>query len=414
MSLNSCAVKIFPGRVPDKITISTSKSYATRLLILASIVPDSFRIVRVPCSSDVINLINALKKIGLEITHEGDSVTVMNSFPDCEQDGNNSLVIETGDGGTTNRFLAALLARGEREYHLVPSGKISTRPSNELMDTLRSLSVQVEYGTPEDAFWLKIKGPIAIADRSSIEIASNRSSQFASALTLTLVDYPSLEIIPKNLAGSVPYYELTQRLVRQVRDTKQDRFSVPYDMSTLSYPLALGVICGTLRIEGLLELDPFQPDHILVEIITKMGGKTEFTTKGLVVYKSQLQGITLDCSNFPDLVPTLAFICSYSDGRSTLCGLEALQYKESDRISEITKSLDLFCISYCFDSDLQQLVIDGFSDEKPASSVEVLDLDDHRIIMMNYLFMLQNSGGVLGNIDHLKKSCPEFISLISQ
>ena len=66
-------------------------------------------------SSDVTSMLSVFKKIGLEIKKNGSDVTVVNSFPDCEKKINSEVIeIQTGDGGTTNRFLLPLLSVGKK------------------------------------------------------------------------------------------------------------------------------------------------------------------------------------------------------------------------------------------------------------------------------------------------------------
>ncbi|MBT3235201.1 MAG: hypothetical protein HN353_04565 [Bdellovibrionales bacterium] len=410
MSWNSSVVKVSPGDIAPSITISTSKSYAIRLLILASLVPEEFHLYQMPKSSDVENLIVALKMVGLIIIEAPGHIIVKKSFPACEQNVTTPLLVPTGDGGTTNRFLAALLAIGKRTYRLVPTGRIPLRPVEELTSALQNLAVEIKYGIANDNYWLEIKGPCD--DRNKIVVVeSDRSSQFASAISLALINLPQIKVQPAQLKGSHSYYTLTKYLIDQVTTKGIREYTVPFDMSTLSYPIALGLICQTLIVKGESLLDPMQPDSALVDIVRKMGGEVECLPDGLLISKSNLHAAQIECSDFPDLVPTLAFICSYSKGSSTLTGVKGLRYKESDRLDEICSTLKRFKVRHHFDQKSDRLTIEGRT-VIINHSPDVLDLEDHRIIMMNYLFMKHNQGGVLGKIDHLNKSCPELIPFI--
>ena len=91
------------------VNIPTSKSYANRILILASLCPKEVSIKNLPQSTDVVKLISCLKKVGVLFQEEGNITKVINSFPDCETDDDDPILLETGDGGTTNRFLLSFL-----------------------------------------------------------------------------------------------------------------------------------------------------------------------------------------------------------------------------------------------------------------------------------------------------------------
>ena len=104
-SENKVIVK--PGSFSKKISIPTSKSYANRILILASLCPKVVTIEGLPESTDVSNLIDCLEKIGIKFSKDSKGTfKVLNSFPECEADiDSDTVYLETGDGGTTNRFI---------------------------------------------------------------------------------------------------------------------------------------------------------------------------------------------------------------------------------------------------------------------------------------------------------------------
>ncbi len=126
-----------------KIEIPSSKSYANRALVLGALIGEHFKVSNVPTSSDVQNLLKCLKQIGLNIIEINNDVIFSNSFPSCEIETNEIITLNTGDGGTTNRFLMALLALGKNTYELVPTEKMIDRPMTELVEVLRELDVQI-------------------------------------------------------------------------------------------------------------------------------------------------------------------------------------------------------------------------------------------------------------------------------
>ena len=140
-----------------------------------------------------------------------------------------------------------------------------------------------------------------------------------------------------------------------------------------------------------------------------MGGKLEFKSSGLSLKKADgLRPIDVDCSSFPDLVPTLAFVCSYINGTSMLRNLKVLHYKESDRVKEIIRVLELFEVNFQYDQENEVIKIIGDKNQKKVSFKEFNPPPDHRIVMMGYLFMRRNSGGKISNSHHVNKSFPDF------
>ena len=101
----------FRGKKPVdvRVVIPGSKSVTNRALILGALKGQSFKVSELPDSTDVLFLIDAFKKIGLKLIHNNNSVQFLNSFPECEKENSETeIYLETGDGGTTNRFLIAL------------------------------------------------------------------------------------------------------------------------------------------------------------------------------------------------------------------------------------------------------------------------------------------------------------------
>lgn len=409
-------VRVSPEPFKKEIVVPTSKSYANRQLVLAAILKNPVTIRSLPESTDVTTMLSCFLQIGIKFRREGDDVTILNSFPECERDfpKDRPVILNTGDGGTTNRFLLAMLARGERVYFLNAAEGITKRPIMELIDVMESLGVLITRGrSQEDSFWLKVQGPYKIDPRQNVKafVDSSRSTQFASALALALADKSNVEIIPEKIKSSRKYYDLTLSLLKKL---PADFFQVPVDFSSLSYPLALALTFGEVLVSNCKEKDPFQADSIFLDLIGQMGGKLEFGGDdglgGLFLKKiPRPRPLDIDCSAFPDLVPTLAFVCSYADGTTYLRNLEVLHYKESDRIREIIKVLKLFEVDFQYQNTEEVLIIKGDVERKTAFR-EFFPPPDHRIIMMSYLFMRKNSGGIIHNASHVNKSFPDFFN----
>jgi 3-phosphoshikimate 1-carboxyvinyltransferase len=130
----------------------------------------------------------------------------------------------------------------------------------------------------------------------------------------------------------------------------------------------------------------------------------------LATDKFKLTPFDVDGSKFPDLVPTLAFVASHIEGKSTLRHLSVLRHKESDRIEEILKILRAFSIDFSFDDSIDELVINGKLHCSPP--VSITTARDHRMVMMAYLFLRANNGGHLGETDCVEKSFPDFFYIM--
>tara|TARA_R110000868_G_scaffold313440_2_gene574431 strand:- start:7242 stop:8369 length:1128 start_codon:yes stop_codon:yes gene_type:complete len=368
------------------------------MLFLAAITPGEIRLSNIPNSSDVTDMLKSLKVLGLKISElsQGELI-IHNSFPSCEIKANEPVVVECGYGGTTTRFLAALLVLGSNTYHLEASGHMRERPMSEMVEPLEKLGARIEHN--KNGVWLLIKGPVK-NKLELLEVDASRSTQFASAVAMMMSLWGG-KVSPLNLSASEEYFKMTEDAIEQSR---QNNWSVPLDFSSLSYPLALAANCGEVLIKNFKGIDRFQPDCVLIEILGQIGAKVELSKNELKVSCKSLGPWEGDCSGFPDLVPTLAFVLAYAKGTSKLKKLSVLQHKESDRLSEICKILKLNNIDHEVVDD--SLIIKGAQYHKEEVIYDAPD--DHRMIMVAALFMKVNGGGEILNYEHVKKSYPYF------
>jgi len=386
------------------IKVPTSKSFANRALILAAISDEEVTLHSMPESSDVKNMIRCLRQVGLDIEENEDSVVVKNSFPECEIPQEDIISLETGDGGTTNRFIIPLLALGENCYSLVPSEKMVDRPMDELDEVLNSLGVAV---IRDEQNWFALKGPYDI-DRLVVEVDCSRSTQFATGLALSLSKL-DVDVEPVNLVTSTPYWEMTVNMICNFREGAV--FDVPVDFSSLSYPLALAALNGDLLVQNCKGIDRFQADSAMIYILEELGVELAFSFDGLNVKGlPSIKSFEKDCRDCPDLVPTLCFLASYAQGETRLSNVDVLRHKECDRLAEMQRMLENFGVIYRYEKDSDTLLIEG---REPGDYVvDYSPPVDHRMVMVAYLFQRFNGGGMLANAGCVAKSFPDYFDVM--
>lgn len=382
-----------------QMSVPTSKSYANRILILAALEKEDVVIEDLPDSTDVLNLLKAFETIGLKVLREKNLTTIKGSFPACEKGQIDRCLVATGDGGTTTRFLIPFLALGKRLYQVEPEGGMRERPMEEMLEVLKKLQVRHNFKVEDK--WLELQGPMIPA--KSLTIDCQRSTQFASGFVLALgaenIDF-------KNLDTSEAYLEMTLKCKLKGAN---NFWKIPVDYSSLSYPVALAATSGRVHITNCFDVDPLQADSVLLKLLAHMGCDPEWREDGLVIQKNERLGpIQYDCSQCPDLVPTLAYLACFAKGESLLTGLEVLKYKESDRLNEISKVLSAFSVKHTQGQNFLRII--GGSAQKDF--IHYHPPADHRIVMMTYLMMRTLGGGKLDQIHHVNKSFPQFFELM--
>lgn len=386
--------RVEAGPLPATIDLPGSKSHANRYLILAARQGDR-EVVDLPVSDDVTALLQSLRAVGVDAVDVPGGVEFRNRFPECEPAGAAPLWLPVGEGGTTARFLVAMLATGRRRYELGLAGRLPERPWTELVEALRQGGAEVSLVDET----LTVQGPLDWA-RLPTAISAARSTQFASALQLAGAR-EGFKLVPQSMTGSSAYWELTLAACDLV--ARQRRVAVPKDWSSASYPLAFAAVTGqTTFLPGLI-LDPLQADAVFATWLHDRGA-LDFESGGV-----RVRGLTerascrWDLSPCPDLAPAVAFVCAYLEGESRLEGLGALVHKESDRLAELARLLTACGVGVICEQEA--LVLRGGRVDVP----EFLEpAADHRMVMTAALFLAKRGGGELTHALAVDKSFPDY------
>lgn len=388
-------LSINPGQLPSVVHVPPSKSYANRALILAALKPGQVTLKNIPEASDVTFLIDALKRIGLELEVEKDVVHIANHFPQCEGQG---CEIKIGEGGTTARFLASMLVLGSRPYTLVLGNRLKNRPWQEFTQIVNSLGGRAELN--EDK--LLLQGPVKLPNQ--LEVDCSQTTQFASGFQLACA-FSRTEIIPKNLESSQSYWEMTKSLIEFFRKNRE--YEIPLDWSSASYPMAFAALKHKIQFP-LLKVDEHQADSKFLFILRELNAVFE-NVDGIIVKPGESKkDFILDVSDCLDLVPTLCFFLSHIEGTHRLSGTENLVHKESDRLSEVMKLMEAFGLKSHLENST--LIIEG-SHSVRGERVDLVLPDDHRMIMSAALFLRFHEGGSVTPAEAVDKSYPTFFSL---
>jgi 3-phosphoshikimate 1-carboxyvinyltransferase len=365
---------------------------------MASLLNDSPELHNLPEASDVTILIDCLKAIGLQVEAQENSLRFKNHFPACELPG--PVKISVGEGGTTARFLAALLLLGKSEYQLILGKRLKERPWQEFLDLAASLGGKASLAGDT----LTLQGPIKLPDELSIDCS--KTTQFATAFQLLSVAV-EVNVIPVNMNSSQSYWAMTEKMVKELSFAKE--YSIPGDWSSASYPLAFGALNHEMEFPGL-QFDRFQSDAKFYDLL-KSFDCVESLPEGIKIHPlSKHRSVRMDVSDCLDLVPTLGYFLGHIDGNHELTGVENLVHKESDRLGEVIRLLKAFGREASTDG--HTLFING-SHSRLSHEVNLNLPDDHRMVMTGSLFLIHHSGGNIAPREAVNKSYPGFFDLIS-
>ena len=266
------------------------------------------------------------------------------------------------------------------------------RPVEDLVDALRSLGSNIDYGGEEGRFPLVVCGGGIKGGAARVE--GSKSSQFLSGLLMAApyAEKPmTLEVGGKLV--SRPYVRITLSVMKSFGvnvdvDPELGRYSispgtygareyeVEPDASAASYFMAAAAVTGgRVRIPGLGK-HTSQGDMQFLEVLARMGCEVEVEADHIEVKgPRRLKGIEVDMNDFSDTMMTLAAIAPFAEGNTLITNVEHTRHQETDRISAVATELNRLGVQV---EELESClrIIPG-----PMKSGLVSTYGDHRMAM---------------------------------
>jgi len=394
-----------------------SKSMTHRALVAAALADGRSRIIAPLDADDTRRTLAGLAALGARV-EATPGAWIVDGCPTVLPGGG---VLALGDSGTSLRLLVAVAALGREPTTLDGSPRLRERPIHDLVQALARLGASVHDTNGA----LPVRAGGTPPRGGALTLRADRTSQFASALLLIgprLAEGLALTLAPP--AVSLPYVELTlgvmsefgvpverpaelEFLVRPGRYLPR-RYRVEGDHSSASYFLAAPAIAGgRVRVEGLFP-DSLQPDARLGQVLGDAGCRVLRGPDWIEVdgTGATLSAFDLDLGPAPDLVPTVAVLAMFADGRSRLLNIGHLRDKESDRLEMIAGNLRrLGCEA--------QVVGDGLEIVGQRAGLHgglVTTAGDHRLAMAFAIAGLAIDGVDVDDPACVSKSNPEFWS----
>ena len=120
----------------------------------------------------------------------------------------------------------------------------------------------------------------------------------------------------------------------------------------------------------------------------------------------ELRGIEVDMGAIPDMVPTLAAVALFANGKTVIRNVPHLHHKESNRIEDVAREYSR--LGGHVEPLGDGLIIHG---QSPLKGTEVNPHDDHRLAMSLAIIGLKIPGVRLEHESCVSKSFPTFWEL---
>ena len=225
-----------------------------------------------------------------------------------------------------------------------------------LIGTLKALGATFEFTGRGDHLPLTVRGKIARGGPCTL--SGETSSQFLTALLFAaplLAD--GLQITRLDGARSISYLEMTLSALRvagitlscspdnasievQEQSYTPFRTTVGADYTSCSYFMAAAAMSGgSVTITGLRGPSE-QGERAIIGWLRRMGACVTLDGEQCSVQGSDLTGdVSIDATDFPNIIPTLAVMAAVAHGTTELRGGEVTNFHKSPRLVAVVDGL---------------------------------------------------------------------------
>ena len=405
-------------RLKGKIRLPASKSYSIRAFLVAACGGRS-HIYHPSNCDDAVAARKAAAALGARLsrTKNGYAVTVPGSRKVRS-------AISVGESGTALRFCLPLAALAGKKVVLTGKGTLKGRPNHHLVRTLRAMHVPITGTGTQHSIPLTVGKSFPTGGRLTID--GTISSQFLSGLLLMtpqLQENSILRLQGKKIV-SADYIRMTRQVLKKagIRTTKKNErtftvpgrqkykglrsFTVPSDYGLAAFHMAAAALTQSeITLTGYLKKDLVQADGHIFAILKKMGVRFTKTSQTIRMKRSaSLKGGDFSLKTCPDLLPILAVVALFAQGRSRFYDIGHVRVKESDRISDLRKELKKVGAEVA--EKKNELIVYPGTSYRENSRLD--PHKDHRLAMAFCVLGLK-LGVRVKDIECVAKSYPDFI-----
>ena len=398
------------------IEVEGSKSIINRILIIASILNKPLRIYNYSSCEDIKTMQANVTKMGIDFKMGDNFVDLISSkLPQ------NNLKLHVQDSATAFRLLLARMAAlpGVKSTITI-SSQLQNRPHKHLVDVLNKIGADVNQ--IDDRFEIsgcRLSGGV-------LDINASISSQFISALLLiSPLMLDDLNVNLKGTRASNGYIEMTISIMKQfgieVKTNNNqisvaagqkykaiDSYYIEPDFSSLCYFWALGALSKKGVNTNYISIS-MQPDHKFINLLRLMGADIQIENSRISVKKNKLSGISVNMSNMPDQVPTLAVLAIFADSSTTINNIAHLKHKESDRLKAIKDEFTKLGVKVVLTRNSLQI--------NPCrninKNVTLKTYNDHRLVMAFSILKKNIPTISLQSVVAVKKSNPLYFKQLN-
>ncbi len=411
--------------IKGKMKVPGDKSISHRSIMFGAIASGTTVIQNFLRAEDCISTMTCFKQLGVEITEEGDKVTVHGKGWEGIQEP--ETILDVGNSGTTARLMAGILAG--RPFHsvLVGDESIAKRPMKRVTGPLGLFGADIAGRRNGEFTPLSIRGrklspvdynlTVASAQVKSAMIFAALQAEGVSYIKEPLSTRNHTETMIKKFGGNISN-ENGLIKVSGGQEFKGTEVEVPGDISSAAFFLvAAAIVPGSSLVLSDVGLNPTRTG--IITVLEKMGAdinvvksedSSDFEARGSIsIQASHLKAIEIGGEIIPALIdelPVIALLATQAEGRTVIKDAEELKVKETNRIDAVVSQLKV--LGADIESTEDGMIING---KTSLHGGTVDSLGDHRIGMtLAVAALLSKEEVTLKNADAVNISFPSFYS----
>lgn len=396
-----------------EITVPGDKSISHRAVMFGAIAKGTTRIRNFLMGADCLSTIDCFRRLGVQIDVEAapGQVTVHGRGLrglKGQQEPAVSIVLDTGNSGTTTRLVSGILAGQDFPSLLSGDASLNTRPMKRIMEPLSQMGARIRSVNGNGCAPLAIEPGQLHGIHYTTKVAS---AQVKSAILLaglyadspTSVTEPALsrnhtELMLKGFGADVSSIinedGTATASIRPCRELFAQDIVVPGDISSAAYFIAAALLVpGSSLLIKNVGINPTRAGFL--SVCRDMGGDITLLNErqaggepsaDLLVKHSSLHSVTIEGGLIPTLIdelPMAAVLAAFADGTTVIRDAAELKVKESDRIATVTANLRAMGCDVTPTDDgmiirggksLHGAVLDSYLDHRIAMSFAVAGL----------------------------------------
>ena len=430
----SVVVKKKINKFDKTIFVEGDKSLSHRALLISSQGYGISKLRGLLESEDILNTINALKKLGVKIIKYKNIYHVYGNGLGSFKTKNN-LTINAGNSGTLARLLMGLLTTYPHKIKIIGDKSLSKRPMERIITPLEKFGATFIPKNKKTlpCYMIGSEMPIAISHKEKIG-----SAQVKSSIILASLNTPGITKI-KELKKSRDHTENMLKFIRAKikikkfktynlisiegqKDFKAFNLNIPGDMSSAAFFIVLTLLAkhSIIKIKNI-NLNPTRTGIIIIlkkmnAKIKLMNVKTKYGEKvgDIVVKSSILKSINCPASLVPSTIDEFAVLmiaAAKAKGTTTFSGLGELNKKESPRLNLMNSILNQVGIKTKLKRETIKII--GSPKINLNKSYTINSHFDHRVCMSVFV-MCQIFGGQIKikDFNSVATSFPSFLYLM--